>query len=315
MPKPYYERGGVQLYHGRLQDITPSFTEKGIRIGDFPYSAHTHDKVRSNARVDPLWSGGDGRVYKASKARKVDLGFEYLTPELRRFAARESARLASRFTLDFSDTESDWLWRTSLVAAGLDYYRTAFWRKVNSTPQFTGRIPAVAVEAITICHTKGFLGGAKWNGGGRHGWYEQGHEESDFAAFTRHGGELVYDVPIVLERFGQGKGEARVHTTQKPEALMTQLVEEFTNPGELIYDWTCGFATTAVAALKASGGPRRAVLIEQDERWCEAAAKRLDAEIGGVGYTPQMKSVVKDDRGRVVKVVEKQTGFDFGGGR
>ena len=285
MIKPYHSRAGITLYHGDLRVIVPHLEEQGIIIMDPPYSEYTHSKSRAGARKVPLRSG-DGKIRRASLSRAVDFGFGALTSELRRFIARQCARLASRFVLQFSDTESDHLWRRSLVAVGLDYHRTAFWRKVGATPQFTGRIPAVAVEAITIGHRADVPEGAQWNGHGRHGWYDYTHESRDFEEFCEHGGDIVYEVPIVLDR--PGGHEPRVHTTQKPIKLITQLVEDFSDPGELLYDWTAGFGTLGIAALSAAGGPRRAVLIEREERWCEAAAKRIDAEIAGTGYTPEM---------------------------
>lgn len=284
MLKPYYARSGVTLYHGDLRDVVPLLQEPGIIIMDPPYSEYTHSKSRAGARKIPLRSG-NGKLSRAAISRAASFGFPSLGGDLRRFIAKQCARLASRAVLQFSDTESDWLWRMSLVAAGLEYVRTGFWRKVGGSPQFTGDRPAVAVEAITICHRPGKK---RWNGGGKHGWWETAPEDEadDLDAFARYGGDLVYEAQIVLNR--PGGHEPRVHTTQKPRKLIQELVEDFSDPGELIYDWTAGFGTLAIAALRAAGGPRRVVLVELDERWCEAAAKRIDAEIAGTGYTPEM---------------------------
>ena len=92
---------------------------------------------------------------------------------------------------------------------------------VGSTPQFTGDRPAVAAEAIVLAHPKGRK---RWNAGGKHGFYEH---------------------PIVLNR---GAGEVRCHTTQKPLALMKELIEDFSLPGDLILDPFAGSGTTGVAA-------------------------------------------------------------------
>lgn len=78
--------------------------------------------------------------------------------------------------------------------------------------------------------------------------------------------------------------EPRLHTTQKPVALMCSLVDDFSEPGELVYDFAAGSGTTGVACVRGGGGARRFVGIEREEKWCEAAAKRLDAELDGSTY-------------------------------
>lgn len=253
--KPYYQRAGVTLYHGDARDVLPGLAARGVVISDFPYSAHVHSKATSNAR--PLdGRGGHTPNGACNKVRKVDLHFDHLRARDRRFFAAQAKRLAARWVLAFSDTESDWLWRLSFQAAGLEYVRTAFWHKIASTPQFTGDRPAVAYEAITIVHPKGRK---RWNGGGR---------------------GASYEFPIVQ----QSEREPRVHTTQKPAALMLALVSDFSDPGELVYDFTMGSGTTGIGCLRAPGGPRRFVGIEREEKWIEAAARRLDAELDGSTY-------------------------------
>ncbi|WP_417556129.1 DNA methyltransferase [Microbacterium sp.] len=70
----------------------------------------------------------------------------------------------------------------------------------------------------------------------------------------------------------RGKHDKRLHTTQKPLALMSELVELFTDPGEVILDATAGSGTTGAAAKRAG---RRAVLIEQSEDYCATIARRM----------------------------------------
>lgn len=251
---PYYSDGAVTLLLGRCEDVLPTLEQVDHVITDPPYSEHVH----GNARSSRMQSANDrGGKYGADSRRNVDLGFDHLTPELRALCAAEFARLARRWVLVFSDIESDHLWRDDLTGAGLDYVRTGVWHKVGSTPQFSGDRPATAVEAITICHPKGRK---RWNGGGSH---------------------AIWSVPIVLDRGKQG--ERRVHTTQKPESLMRALVDQFTDPGDVILDAFGGSGTTA-AACKYLG--RRCVLIEENEARAEVAAKRLsevgDTLFGGV---------------------------------
>jgi len=264
--KPYYERDGVALFLGQAEDVVPTFAERGHVVMDPPYSEHTHGKSRTGKRAPQ--KDGRGNESKASFSRVAEFGFDHLTPSLRTFLAREAARLAERWVLVFSDIEGATWWRLALLAAGLEYVRTGAWVKEGATPQFSGDRPATGFESITIAHPKGRK---KWNGGGRHG---------------------VWSVPIVLERGGgkaNGTGEPRIHTTQKPERLMIALVQDFTSPGDLVYDLTMGAGTTAIGCLRAAGGPRRFVGVEREERWIEAAAKRLDAELNGSTFHAQAR--------------------------
>jgi len=71
----------------------------------------------------------------------------------------------------------------------------------------------------------------------------------------------------------QGSAE---HPTQKPLGILEPLIRYSTNPGDLILDPTAGAGSTLVAA-KANG--RHAIGIESDERYAEAAARRLSATL------------------------------------
>lgn len=70
--------------------------------------------------------------------------------------------------------------------------------------------------------------------------------------------------------------ESRVHPTQKPVALMARLVNDHSEPGQLVLDPYMGSGTTLRAAKDLG---RRAIGIEIEERYCEIAAKRLGQEV------------------------------------
>lgn len=232
MTPPYYEDASVSLYHGDCLDVLQLFDAVDHVITDPPYSAHVHASTMRGA------AGWKGEI-----AQRSDLGFAALDDVSRRVCGGWFGSHVRRWMLVFSDTESAHLWRYEILA---DYVRTMFWRKVGGAPQFTGDRPAVACEAITVCHR---AGKKRWNGGGKQGFY---------------------DVPIVLSR--GGSSEVRCHTTQKPEALMAALIADFTDENDLILDPFAGSGTTGVAAKRLG---RRAILIEREEKYCEVAAKRL----------------------------------------
>ncbi|RBP66387.1 site-specific DNA-methyltransferase (adenine-specific) [Brevibacterium sanguinis] len=249
----YYQDDNVTLYHGDCAEVLPTLEPVEHIITDPPYSEHVHSSARSRRMQAANDRGGR---YGADIRRNVDLGFDHLDPSLRAACAAEFARIATRWVLVFSDVESDHLWRDDLTAAGLDYVRTGAWIKIGSTPQFSGDRPATGFEAITIAHPKGRK---RWNGGGKH---------------------AVWTFPIVLDR---GRtGGVRLHTTQKPQELMHELVAQFTDEGETILDPFAGSGTTLAAARMVG---RKSIGIEANERYCEIIARRLDQgvlDLGGI---------------------------------
>lgn len=256
--KPYFDQDGIQLFLGDCREVLPALERVDVVNTDPPYSDYVHSKSRRGGASAPKLDGS-GRNVACSFAREKEFGFESLMPELRSFCANEFARLARRWVLTFSDVESCHLWRDDLVAHGLEYVRTGAWVKLGATPQFTGDRPAAGFETITIAHPKGRK---HWNGGGKHAIWREA-EESD----------LVYEVPIVLNR---SHNEPRLHTTQKPIALILDLVREFSDEGETILDPFAGSGTTLVAAKRLG---RKAIGIERDEANCETAAKRIEREL------------------------------------
>lgn len=126
---------------------------------------------------------------------------------------------------------------------GLRFVRFGVWVKPNGCPQFTGDRPAQGWEGIGILHREG--GKMSWNGGGRVG------------VFT----------------YNKINGE---HPTEKPLALVSELITLFSNPGDLIFDPFMGSGTTLRAAKNLG---RRVIGCDIDEKWCECAARKLQQEV------------------------------------
>jgi DNA modification methylase len=72
----------------------------------------------------------------------------------------------------------------------------------------------------------------------------------------------------------------REHPTQKPIALLKDLISLFTDPGDTILDPFAGSGTTLVAARDLG---RKAIGIELDPRWCAVAKKRLSQNLLPLG--------------------------------
>lgn len=136
------------------------------------------------------------------------------------------------------------------AASGPDrWIRSGVWVKPNAAPQFTGDRPAQGAEGIAIAHRPGRK---KWNRGGDRGVWTYGTEKD-------------------AQEIG--------HPTPKPLPLMLDIVEAFTDPGDLIFDPFCGSGTTGVAALRLG---RRFVGVEIDTGFAQIARQQLGAETQGL---------------------------------
>jgi site-specific DNA-methyltransferase (adenine-specific) len=218
---PYYDEGGITIYHNDCREILPTLKPVDVVIADPPYSEHVHTKNRRGVGAN-----------SGALAVARDLGFESLSLGDLDEAALEISRLSTRWALVFSDVELCHLWREALTAsAELWYVRTGIWLKNNTAPQFTGDRPAVGFETITMCHPEGRM---RWNGGGRPGVWK----------FDDEIGDLIFHHRIVRSSSESG----RVHTAEKPLALMRELIREFSEPGALILDPFMGSGTTLRAA-------------------------------------------------------------------
>jgi hypothetical protein len=222
-----------------------------VLITDPPYSDATHAKSRS-APLKGLRnpSGKSGR--KTVRAR--DLGFASLTPALMRDFAIEAQRVTARWVLVFCDDRQVGAWRYELQGAGLEVVRTCPWVKPDCAPQLSGDRPGAGWEAIMVAHQTNDRGRPtlkRWNGGGHRGVYTHG-----------------------IPRARDG----RVHTTEKPIALMLELVDHFTEPGDLVLDPFAGSGTTGVACIRRG---RRFLGAELDADVAAIATARLAAEASG----------------------------------
>jgi len=136
------------------------------------------------------------------------------------------------------------------AAAGGAWYRGAVWDKVNPAPQFNGQGPSQAVEGLAIIW-------AGWRDG-------QPRRRPQWEAGGRAG----------IWRCQAARGALRYHETDKPVELCRELVEDFTAPGDLIWDPFAGAAPVGVAAIHSG---RSYWGNELDPRWHKVAAKRLQS--------------------------------------
>jgi site-specific DNA-methyltransferase (adenine-specific) len=145
--------------------------------------------------------------------------------------------------LSFCTTEGVAIWRDAIEKHKLKYKTPMIWVKPDAMPKFNGQGPSHGHECIVSawCGT----GYAAWNGGGRRG------------VFTHN---------------TNCAGRSGLHPTEKPVALMSELVSLFTQPGDLVCDPFMGSGTTGIACAKLG---RRFLGIEIDHTYFDLACSRI----------------------------------------
>jgi len=138
------------------------------------------------------------------------------------------------------------------------------WRKANPMPNFRGRRFTNADETLI--------------------WAARGPESRyrfNYAAMKALNEDLQmrsdWFIPLCTgaERLRDAKG-AKLHPTQKPEALLHRVILACTAPGEVVLDPFHGTGTTAAVARRLG---RRFIGLEREEGYANAAQARIDAVV------------------------------------
>lgn len=233
----YYSDESVTLYHGDAIEVMSSMADQSVDavITDPPFDARTHSMARSNVEAYGT-SKGRGRPFGGTSS----VAFASLTHDEQASLFAELGRLTRRWVVSNISTDTAFRFEVGEPPAGLKVLRVGAWIKTNPMPIMSADRPAMGWEPIAYMHRADTK--PTWNGGGRAG---------------------NYVMPT-----SQGSG----HPTQKPLDMVRDFVQRFTNPGDTILDPFAGTGTTLRAAVDEG---RKAIGVEQDERWCEVIASRL----------------------------------------
>lgn len=186
-----------------------------------------------------------GRIRRNDGQEMVqDLGFDGVNADRSAIAAACVAA-SNGWLILFTLAEGVRAWRDEVQVSGGKWDTTLVWIKPDASPRFNGQGAARGFEnAITAWCGKGHR---SWNAGGKRGIYTHIVNPTN-----RHG----------------------AHPTEKPQALMCELLIDYTNPGALVCDPFMGSGTTGVAAARLG---RRFIGIERDPKWFEVACERIAA--------------------------------------
>lgn len=235
--KPYFEQDGITLYHAPCLELLSEIGPASIGV-TLTDPPYTK-RVHDGARSNRRLPQ-IRRDHGGGPMRPID--FESISDEDLAACFAQMAGATRRWLIATTAFEH----AARLYAnppGGMKPIRVGAWVKTNPMPQLSGDRPGQGWEAISISHAPERCW---WNGGGR---------PATYIGPSEHGSE---------------------YPTQKPTWLISQIISDFADPGDLVLDPFCGGGTTLVCAwragLPAIGGDIR-------EEALEIAARRLEREM------------------------------------
>lgn len=225
--------GDCTLMLGDCLEIMPERDPVDHVFADPGYEKHMHAAKREQKKRLLRRDGRPGP--KPVNFKSVE--------DIREEAAKLIHEKCNGWSLTFCTPEGVAPWRDAYETVGANYKRACTWVKPDSAPQFNGQGPAMATESFTaVWHGKGH---ARWNAGGKRNFYTHRTNNPE-----RHG----------------------VHPTEKPVSLMCELLQDFSNYGDVILDPFMGSGTTGVACIKTG---RKFIGIELDLEYFAIAVSRM----------------------------------------
>lgn len=153
----------------------------------------------------------------------------------------EVVRVTSGSIYCFCGTEQVSSLRGRLADKGLTT-RLMIWEKTNPSPMNGQHMWLSGIECCVYAKKKG-------------------------ATFNRHCKNTVLRFPTARNK---------IHPTQKPVALLEELITASTNEGDIVFDPCMGSGSTCVAALKNN---REYIGVELEPTFFDAASERIQNEI------------------------------------
>lgn len=184
-----------------------------------------------------------GRIKRNDGQKMIEsLGFDGVN-SIREDIARISVVRSKGWLILFTLAEGVRAWRDDIQKYQGKYDTCLAWVKPDASPRFNGQGAARGFEcAVTAWCGPGYR---SWNGGGKRG---------------------VFTYCVNTNRQGE-------HPTEKPLPLMHELVELYSNTGQIIMDPFMGSGTTGVACVNRG---RKFIGIERDQRWFDLSCRRIE---------------------------------------
>jgi DNA modification methylase len=243
-PVPYYQSGGITIYHGDCRSVLYSLPDESVDIiwTDPPYGHGNADGDLLSRRADAV---GDGIATKqVAIANDMPDTMREVVDAMLVQASRVLKRDCCCCCCGGGGPRPTFAWLAERMDRdGLAFFHSVIWDKRNPGMGWRFRRQH---EMVMVAHRRG--GKLRWSEDGR-------------------------SIPNILSYYPP---RDRVHPNEKPIDLVLAMLDRIARPGDLIVDPFMGSGTTLVAAKQLG---LRAIGIELDEDFCGVAVKRLGQSV------------------------------------
>lgn len=243
---PYYADDSVTLLHGDMAEIVPSLPAVDLVVADPPYD--------STSLTWDRWPDSWPSMVAESAPAMWCFG-------------------TLRMFMDRRDQFGPWKYSDDIVWEkhnGSGFHADRF-KRVHESATFWYQGPWSAVWHETPTTSDATARQVRRKQRPTH----MGNIEAGSYVSEDGGPRLMRSVMFARSMHGSA-----IHPTEKPVGVLVPLIEYACPPGGTVLDPFAGSGSTAEAARLLG---RRAVLIEADERYCEAIANRLSQSVLPIG--------------------------------
>lgn len=237
---PYYERGGITIYHGDCREILPTLKADCV-VTSPPYN--TLPQSANSSGLHKPKGGVNAWMLKASLGYSDNMPEEeyqvWLNGILHQCAEITRGLVWMNHKIRYRDGHAI----HPIRFVDLPIYAEVIWNRRGSM--------ALNCKRYAPSHE------GLWAFGSPHVWND----------------DLNMLMSVWSIHFGEGSNS---HPCAFPLSIASRPIASSTNPQDIVLDPFMGSGTTLVAAKQLS---RKAVGIEIEERYCEMAAKRLGQEV------------------------------------
>jgi DNA modification methylase len=260
--EPYYDEGGVTIYHGRCEDVMPRLSDVDCVVTSPPYAEQRVAQYGGVPEVDyPRWTVGWMAAAPLSAAGSVILN---IRPHLR------------------GGVLSDYVLRTRVALLDAQWVECEelIWYKPSGTgPYGSLHRPRRAWESLLwFARTGDVWTDPKANGAPAKAFRASRQARKGGGEYVgRHMDRVEAGAPtmchdVAVFAVGSTRDGANPHPAPWPTDLAVWCSRLVCPEGGTVLDPFAGSGSTLVGARRAG---RRAIGIELNEGYCEVAAKRL----------------------------------------